>query len=80
MIMIDVVVPPLSEVFDFQVDENKQVTEFKKDVEKLIERKENMKFGLALRELFHYRVGDFLKENGTMGEQGIVNGDRLILI
>lgn len=80
MIMIDVVVPPLDEIFDFEVDENKKIADFKNDVERLIEKKENVSFGLALRELFLYRVGEFLKETGTLREQGIVSGDRLILI
>lgn len=78
--MIDVLVPPLDEVYDFEVDENKEISEFREEVEKLIEKKENLRFGLALRELFLYRVGDFLKETGTLREQGIINGDRIILI
>lgn len=78
--MIDVLVPPLDEIFDFEVDESIDAKKLREDVEGLIERKKELKFSTSGRELFLYRIGDFLKEKGSLGSQGLINGDRLILI
>ena len=80
MIMIDVLVPPLDRIFDFEVDETVDGRTLRTKLEKLIEMKERVKFSLEKRELFLYRVGDFLNESEPLNDQDIRNGDRLILI
>lgn len=80
MILIDVLVPPLDEIFDFEVDETIDAQRLRKDVEGLIENKRKVKFSTSGRELFLYREGEFLKEQGSLKSQGLINGDRLILI
>lgn len=80
MIMIDVLVPPIDETFDFEVDEALEVSKLRKEVEKLIAKRKEAVFGMQKRELFHYRLGDFLNEEESLQNQDIRNGDRLILI
>lgn len=80
MIMIDVLVPPLDRIFDFEVDETVDGRTLRTKIEKLIEMKEKVRFSLEKRELFLYRIGDFLNETETLNSQDIRNGDRLILI
>lgn len=80
MIMIDVLVPPIDEAFDFEIDETAKVSTLREEVEDLIMKRKEAVFGTESRELFHYRLGDFLNENEALNKQGIRNGDRLILI
>lgn len=80
MILIDVLVPPLDRIFDFEIDENVEATYLIKNVMELIARKEKIQFDIENRQMFLYRVGDFLKENMPLKDQGIINGDRVILV
>jgi len=80
MIMIDVLVPPLDRIFDFEIDDKVDGRTLREKIEKLIEMKEKVKFSLEKRELFLYRIGDFLDEGRPLESQDIRNGDRLILI
>lgn len=80
MIMIDVLVPPLDRAFDFEVDEGIDVERLREDVERLIEAKEKMLFSTKKRQMFLYRKGDFLRDGITLTNQGVINGDRLILV
>lgn len=80
MIMIDVLVPPLDRAFDFEVDEKICPMNLIEDVERLIESREKVHFSLEKRELFLYRLGEFVKAELPLNIQGVVNGDRLILI
>ncbi len=80
MIMIDVMVPPLDEAFDFEVDENITLTDFRERIEKMIENRRKVNFRTEIRELFSFRKGMFLREDISLSLLGIINGDRLILI
>lgn len=80
MILIDVLVPPLDKIYDFEVDENVSAKSLKDNVQKLIEYKEKVMFSLEERALFLYRVGDFLNENTSLVKQGLIDGDRIILV
>lgn len=80
MIMIDVMVPPLDESFDFEVDENITLTDFREKIEGLIETKRKVNLRTEIRELFSFRKGTFLREDISLALHGLMNGDRLILI
>lgn len=80
MIMIDVMVPPIDESFDFEVDEKTMLSDLRKEIEDLISAKKKLVFGTELRELFSFRKGGFLKGNMSLQDHGLQNGDRLILI
>ncbi len=80
MIMVDVLVPPLDKVFDFEVDEKIEPKELREDVEELIAKSERVTFGVGQREIFLYRIGEFLQEGRSLKTQGVINGDRLILV
>lgn len=80
MILIDVLVPQLEKVFDFEIDENIKVNDLREYIEELIQEDQFVKFSTRKRELFLYRIGDFISENVPLISQGIRNGDRLILV
>lgn len=80
MIFVDVLVPPIDRIFDFEVTDQIATGNFKAKVEELIEEKADVLFSVKKREFFFYRAGEFLKDNLSLGEQGVINGDRLILI
>ena len=80
MIFVDVLVPPIDRIFDFEVTDQIATRYFKDKVEELIEEKADVLFSVKKREFFFYRAGEFLKDNLSLGEQGVINGDRLILI
>lgn len=80
MIFVDVLVPPIDRIFDFEVTDQIATGYFKAKVEELIEEKADVLFSVKKREFFFYRAGEFLKDNLSLGEQGVINGDRLILI
>ena len=80
MILIDVLVPPIDRIYDFEVDEDIDVESLREKIETLVSKKEKIIFNADGRELFLYRKGDFLKGHLSLAKQGILNGDRLILI
>ena len=80
MIMIDVLVPPMDRVYDFEVDEGCNALTLLDEVKRLIEQHEKVKFSVGKREMFSHRRGCFIDQNIPLKCQGIVNGDRLILI
>lgn len=80
MIMIDVLIPPLDRVYDFEVNENIMPYELINKLERLIEKIDKVSYRAKNCKLFTYRMGDFLNEKVSLDMQGIRNGDRLILV
>lgn len=80
MIMIDILVPPMDRIYDFEVDDNCDARTLIDEVKRLIEQRERVKFSVGDREMFSYRRGCFVDMHIPLKSQGIVNGDRLILI
>lgn len=78
--MVDVLVPPLEEVFDFELDDRIDEKSLRENIEELISRDKKVIFQVAKREIFNYRMGEFLEEGKSLKEQGVMNGDRLILV
>lgn len=81
MIMVDIQVPVLDRIYDFELDEERKVGELVKEILALIEEKENLRNDRE-KKLYLYatRRACILKENEKLADQGIRNGDRLILI
>lgn len=80
MIMIDVLVPALDRILDFEIDPGIAVTELEERIVRLTENEEERKFSPGRKLLFSMKTGDFLKPELTAVEQGVGNGDRLILV
>lgn len=81
MIMVDVEVFRLERVYDFELDENAAAGEVKDKIIKLIE--ENLRIKRAQgeeMELYSLRQEKVLNDKMTPAQQGIRNGDRLVLI
>lgn len=80
MIVIDVLVPPLDRAYDFEVDENEGEVYLTKKIGSLIEEHDKVRFSPGKRELFFLRGECFLDSAKSLKEQGVSNGDRLILV
>lgn len=81
MILVDIQVPVLDRVYDFELDEKRKVEDLLREVISLIEEKENLKpYGKGELYLYAIRLGYVLKMETGLGAQGVKNGDRLILI
>ena len=80
MIMIDVLIPALDEVYDFEIDRRIGVREFTEKVKGLVEDREEMCFDDKERLVFFADRGEFLSNEGSLESQGVDSGDRLILI
>lgn len=80
MIMIDVEVPLLGQVYDFELNEEKETGKLIQEMVGLIAQKEQkvvvMEDDLLL---YSYRSERILQKELTLKEQGIRNGDRLVL-
>ena len=81
MILVDIQVPVLDRVYDFELDERRKVEDLLREIISLIEEKENLT-SCGKKELYLYaiRLGSVLKRETELGAQGIKSGDRLILI
>lgn len=80
MIMIDVFVPSLYQAFDFEIDRKILTKNLIEDIRDLVEKQVGLKYQNSPYALYSYRKGEFLKDNSLIEEQGIRNGDRLILV
>lgn len=80
MIMIDVFVPHLYRAFDFEVNEKSLAEDTLNNIKMITEKYLKTEFETPPKALFDFRQGVFLKKGTSLCEQGITNGDRLILI
>ncbi len=93
MILVDVQIPAMDRVYDFELDEGLTAGILTQDIETLVLKRENLmnrtaseaKQGLAenlSRDSFLYsmRQESILKREETLKQQGVRDGDRLILI
>ena len=81
MILIDVLVPVTGRVYDFTVDENVAVRTAAEDIVDLIVQKEGYSNqGDSEMRLFSHEKRMQLEEDKTLFENGIKNGDKLILV
>ncbi len=80
MIMIDVLIPPLEESFDFEIDEEIMLEEFVRKLTGIIENVRNVSFSCRRFSLFSFKKGDFIKEDQSFACQGITSGERFVLV
>ena len=80
MIMVDIYIPEIGQVYDFEMDEEKTVGTVQKEIMELIAEKEKLpepkETGMALYAL---QNAEILSNHRTLKEQGIQSGDKLIL-
>ncbi len=81
MILVDLYVPLLDKVYDFELEEDKQTGALLDDILYLITQKEGLhgekESGIRL---YAFSLERFLDEDKTLGQQGVDNGERLILV
>ncbi len=80
MIMIDVLIPPLDESFDFEVDEEIMLGEFVGKLTRIIENVRNVRFNCRSFKLFSFKKGDFIKDDLSFANQGVTSGERFVLV
>lgn len=81
MILVDIQVPMLDGVYDFELEETAAVKGLLREIVGLIAGEE----GLTLRDeermqLYAVRQGYLLDKNVSLKQQGVEAGDRLVLI
>lgn len=79
MILVDVQVPALDRVYDFELDEDSQTGRLAEEIAALIAAWEKLPESSAM-DLYGVRQETFLRWDETLKEQGVGDGDRLILI
>jgi len=80
MIMVDIYIPEIGQVYDFEMDEEKTVGTVQKEIMELIAEKEKMSLPKdASMTLYALQNAEILCNHRTLKEQGIQSGDKLIL-
>lgn len=81
MILIDVQIPVLDRIYDFELDEDSMAGVLMEEIIALIAKKEHLTVNEG-KEMYLYSLGqeNVLKKDRTLRQQGICDGDRLILI
>ena len=81
MILVDISVPALDEVFDFELDGEAEVNELIKRIAALIAQVQEMKKKeVENLYLYHLQQKRILNPQMTLKQQGVQWGDRLILL
>lgn len=81
MILVDVQVPAMDRIYDFELDEGLTAGVLTRDIQTLVSKQEKIpERGGADRYLYSLRQGSILRREETLKQQGIRDGDRLILI
>ncbi|NBJ93589.1 hypothetical protein D5281_13545 [bacterium 1xD42-62] len=81
MILVDIQIPALDRVYDFELDEGLTVRVLMQDIQTLVSKQEK----IPEREdgdSYLYSLGQerILRQEETLKQQGVQDGDRLILI
>ncbi len=80
MIFVDVQIPALDKVFDFELDEEVRIKQLLDEIPKLIAKKTKKKIYCNEKwYLYALEREALLQEELTLKEQGIGDGERLIL-
>lgn len=82
MILTDIYIPSIDEVFDFELDEQAQVKQIIKEIIEMIAKRTKSALNGHEDNYFLYDMtkGTALREDATLSVCGVVNGDRLMLI
>ena len=80
MIMVDIEVPVLGQVYDFELNEEKETKKLLEEIVEIIAEKEKKKvYKESEMLLYAYQSECILNAELTLKEQGIGNGVRLVL-
>lgn len=80
MILVDVQVPAMDKVFDFELDEEVKIKQLLDEIPELIAKKEKTQMcNDEKMYLFALERELLLREELTLKEQGIGSGERLVL-
>lgn len=82
MILVDIYVPAVGNVYDFQLDEDEKVSTIIEEIGELIGQKEHCRMVGEISELMlcFQKKGMILSKNTTLAASGVRNGDSLILV
>lgn len=82
MILVDIYVPAVGNVYDFQLDEEEKISMIVEEIGELIGQKEHCQIVGEIGELMLCSKKDrkILSKNLTLALSGIQNGDSLILV
>ncbi len=82
MIVVDVAVPSVEQVYDFALDENTQIALVIEEIAEMITQKEHCALCGNRDELLLCTYGEkaVLDRHATLKEFGIVSGSRLLLV
>ena len=82
MILVDVYVPSVDYVYDFQLDEDAPICVIVEEIGELIGQKEHCKIAGNIEKLIlcSYKDKRILEKNLTLASCGIKTGDSLILV
>ncbi len=81
MILVDVQIPAMDRVYDFELDEELTAKVAMQDIQMLVSKLEKVsERGKEDSYLYSLRQDSILKREETLKQQGVRDGDRLILI
>lgn len=82
MILVELAVPALGQRYDFDLDENVRICALLPEMVEIISQKEHCSFGCPAEEMSIYSVTRQLRlaPDATVRQNGIINGEKLILI
>ena len=82
MVLVELVVPALGQQYDFQLDENVRVKAAVPEIVEMLSKKEHCSFGNPADEMSLYSVSRSLRlaMDATVHQNGVINGEKLILI
>lgn len=82
MILVDMYIPSLDEVFDFRIDETAKVTNIVQEISEMMCKKYKTELNAKAENFFlcSAKQGMVLDGESTLEENGIVNGDRLYMV
>jgi uncharacterized ubiquitin-like protein YukD len=81
MILLDVQVPQVDKVYDFELDEEMTAGELTEKITVMIAQQELMEYDRA-NQMFLYAMdhGKILQESLSLKQQGVRGGERLVLL
>lgn len=79
---MELVVPALGQQYDFELDENVKVRAAVPEIAEMLSQKEHCGFGNSASEMSLYSVSRSLRlaMDATLHQNGVINGEKLILI
>ena len=82
MILVDVYIPAIDEVLDFELDEHAKVQELMREMTEMLVRRTKSKNVEPVENFLLYdkETGTALRSGASMHSSGIRSGDRLMLV